>query len=321
MSQSTIDSKAREHSPESQPPMPAVSIGMPVYNGENFLESSLSSLLAQSFKDFELIISDNGSTDRTEAICRAYAASDPRIRYHRSEANRGAAWNFNNVAALACGEFFMWAAHDDWWAPEYVARCVETLVRNKEVILCYTAMREIDENGAIVKSISVIPQMESPKPYERFSASWRSPPHFFVFGLIRSDALRKTRLIGNFSSSDRIMAGHLALLGPFHGIRDYLFFYRKHEKQSTRQFHNRHTLRQWYDPSKRNGLSFPHWRLLREHLISIKRTPLSVTERLACYASVLRWMARHRWSLLYNLVLREAPSRPKHKDTPNHLKN
>ena len=99
---------------------PRVSIGLPVYNGENFLEFALDSILGQTFQDFELIISDNASTDATESICRRYAAKDSRIRYYRNPNNQGAAQNYNRVFALARGEYFKWAAHDDVCKPNYL---------------------------------------------------------------------------------------------------------------------------------------------------------------------------------------------------------
>ncbi|WNC86000.1 glycosyltransferase family 2 protein [Thermosynechococcus sp. QKsg1] len=89
-----------------------LSIGMPVYNGAKFIREALDSLLAQTFTDFELIISDNASTDETEAICREYAAKDKRIRYVRQAQNLGAAANFKYVLDEARGEYFMWAAAD-----------------------------------------------------------------------------------------------------------------------------------------------------------------------------------------------------------------
>lgn len=92
---------------------PVVSIGMPVYNGEPFIREALDSLLDQTFTNFELIISDNASTDGTEAICREYASKDERIRYVRQTENRGALANFQFVLDEAVGEYFMWAAHDD----------------------------------------------------------------------------------------------------------------------------------------------------------------------------------------------------------------
>lgn len=315
MSKLTVPPQTQKPTYRARISVPKVSIGMPVYNGENYLEQSLTSLLNQSFKDFELIISDNASTDKTEKICRSYAVADPRVHYYRYEENQGAAWNFNNLVSLARYEFFMWAAHDDLWDSEYIKRCVEVLQQHSEVVLCYAATQEINEKGEIGRKTITDPQLGSPKPYVRFGASWRYSPHIPVFGLMRTDILKKTRLIGNFPSSDRVLVVHLALLGPFYGIEDYMFFYRRHREQSTgagnyalpgkRALSGRHALIEWYDPQRRGKISFPHWRLLREHLISIKRTPLSITERVACYAGILRWMVRQRWYLLNNLVLRE----------------
>lgn len=303
MNQSTANSQSPEHARWLQTPIPRVTIGMPVYNGENYIDRALKSLLTQNFQDFELIISDNGSTDRTEEICRAFAAKDSRIYYQRNEINRGASWNYNNVATLARGEFFMWAAHDDMWAPEYVERCVEALTQHRDAVLAYTGSQEIDENDVVIRSDDVIPAMESPKPYVRFNASWRTVAHLFVFGLIRTDVLRKTQMVGNYASQDWVLAAHLALLGSYCGIKDYLFFYRRHGEQSSPACKTRRDLRVWYDPLKANDINFPQWRLLREYLIVIHSVPLSLTERLGCYASLLRWMARKRWRLLANLFL------------------
>src|SRR6185369_4346332 len=106
---------------------PSVSIGLPVYNGVNYLRQALDSLLAQTFGDWELILSDNGSTDATESICREFAARDGRIRYLREPVNRGATWNFNRVFELSRAPLFRWAAHDDVCSPELLERCVAAL--------------------------------------------------------------------------------------------------------------------------------------------------------------------------------------------------
>src|SRR5207244_10480282 len=107
--------------------MPRVSIGVPVYNGERYIAETLDSLLAQTFEDFELIISDNASHDRTEGICRAYAAKDSRIRYVRNSTNLGAARNYRLAVELSSGEYFRWANCDDLFAPTSLSRCVEVL--------------------------------------------------------------------------------------------------------------------------------------------------------------------------------------------------
>jgi glycosyltransferase involved in cell wall biosynthesis len=124
---------------------PLVSIGMPVYNGEKFIREALDSLLAQTFTDFELIISDNASTDNTEAICLEYAAKDARIRYVRQPENRGVLFNFQFVLDEARGEYFMWSAHDDAWDN----RWLEVLLPVSSVHQClaYGFVQTIDANS------------------------------------------------------------------------------------------------------------------------------------------------------------------------------
>ena len=126
---------------------PKLSIGLPVYNGERYLAETIDSLLAQSFTDYELIISDNASTDSTPAICRKYGEQDSRITYCRSETNRGAAWNFNNTVHQARGEYFKWAAHDDLYHPDFIKKCVHVLDTKYSVALCFSYTNFIDENG------------------------------------------------------------------------------------------------------------------------------------------------------------------------------
>ena len=126
---------------------PRVSIGVPVYNGEKYLAAALDSILAQTFTDFEVIVSDNASTDRTEQICREYAARDNRIRYVRQPKNRGMTWNFSHTVDLARGEYFRWHAHDDSCAPTLLDRCVEALDANPEAVLAYPRVQMIDDRG------------------------------------------------------------------------------------------------------------------------------------------------------------------------------
>jgi len=134
MSETTILSSA------GVPKKPLVSIGMPVYNGAKFIREALDSLLAQTFTDFELIISDNASTDETEAICREYAAKDARIRYIRQPENRGALANFQFVLDEAVGEYFMWAAADDRRHPSALERMIEVFEQNPNAGLVFSNM-------------------------------------------------------------------------------------------------------------------------------------------------------------------------------------
>ena len=131
----------------SQSSPPTVSLGIPVRNGEKFLKTTLDSIAAQTFQDYEVVISDNGSSDATAEICKRYAAADPRVRYSRVEENNGAAWNFCHVAREARGRYFKWVAHDDPIRPEYLEKCVEVLDARPEIVVCFTEQVDIDEAG------------------------------------------------------------------------------------------------------------------------------------------------------------------------------
>ena len=104
-----------------------MTVGLAVYNGENFLADALRSLVEQDYRDMEILIGDNASTDGTLAICDRFAERDARIRIVRSDENRGLSWNHNRLLPEARGEYFKWAAHDDRYQPSFVSRCVRVL--------------------------------------------------------------------------------------------------------------------------------------------------------------------------------------------------
>src|ERR1700751_3293571 len=110
--------------------MPKLSIGIPVFNGQEFLPELLDSLLAQTFGDFEILICDNASTDRTPQICSEYARRDSRVRFVRNQRNLGAVANFNRVFELSTAPLFKWAAHDDLYHQAYLDACVSLLEKN-----------------------------------------------------------------------------------------------------------------------------------------------------------------------------------------------
>lgn len=128
----------REDQLQENKQIPKVSIGMPVYNGETFIKKALDSLLSQTFNDFELIISDNASTDGTEEICRQYVAKNHRVQYIRQSRNMGAKWNFSFVLQKARGEYFMWASHDDIWGKNFIGECVGYLYNNDDIGLVFS---------------------------------------------------------------------------------------------------------------------------------------------------------------------------------------
>jgi glycosyltransferase involved in cell wall biosynthesis len=280
---------------------PRVSIGMPVYNGERYLLETLDSLLAQTFKDFELIISDNGSTDRTEQICRSYAARDGRIRYYRGETNRGAAWNHNRVFALSSGEYFKWQAHDDLCHPKFLEECVAVLDGEPSAVLCYSQFVRIDEHGKPVEKkrwgwgpIGSSVVKGAARPHERFSSLiYRRDSCEEIYGLMRASVMRETRLIGNYTQSDDNFLAELALRGQFSEVPKPLFFNRLHTDKSTEVYRNRLSRMSWFDPSTA-GITIPFYRQFREYLSLIHRAPLPWRERVHCYLHMGRWLWKFR---------------------------
>ena len=303
-----MDSEPRDEATMEASLRPRVSIGLPVYNGERFLEESIDSLLAQTFKDFELIISDNASTDSTEAICRSYAARDKRIRYFRNSENLGAARNFNLVFELAKGEYFKWASHDDLCHPDFLARSVEVFDRDPEVVLCYSRTTHIDEEGRPIMTWESRSKLASPAPVDRFrEVIYGGGNYGPSFGLIRADVLRRTPLIGPYAFSDAPLLAELNLYGRSHEIEEILFFTREHEERSVRVYEiNRpHRFAEWFDPENAAKIIFPRWRLFTGYLSAINRAPLPWRERACLYGEMVGWLTRPQRmkGLLFDLFI------------------
>lgn len=288
---------------------PRVSIGLPVYNGENFIQETLDSLLAQTFQNFELIICDNASTDRTETICREYATKDKRIRYYRNSENLGAAKNYNRTFELSTGQYFKWAAHDDLCAPEFLERCVEILDTCPSVILCYPQEHWIDDKGNIIKTNSDLLNLRSPKVTQRFKQYhdiWYQRGYMpaMVFGLIRANELNKTKLIEEYVWADLPLCAELALRGEFYEIPEYLFFYRYHSQTSRalRKKSGNSSVLTWYNPNKKKAIAMLNWNLLLQYIKVINRVPLNLYEKVYCYFQMGRW-ASWKWKkLIWELV-------------------
>ncbi|HET7128655.1 MAG TPA: glycosyltransferase family 2 protein, partial [Gaiellaceae bacterium] len=226
-----------------------MSIALPVFNGENYLADALESLLSQSYADFELIICDNGSDDRTREISELYMRRDDRVRYLAGETNRGAAWNYNRGLEAASGRYFKWASHDDLCAPTYLERCVEVLDRAPEsVVLAYPKTVLIDEAGRFLRGYEDGLDLRDEQPHRRLRSLIRNlVMSNAVFGLIRKDALEKTRRHGSYISADYILLAELALLGQFWEIPEPLFLRRDHSLMSRRANRTRAELSEWFE--------------------------------------------------------------------------
>jgi glycosyltransferase involved in cell wall biosynthesis len=281
---------------------PLVSIGLPVYNGARFLRQALDSLLAQDYTDFELIISDNASTDATPQICADYAARDPRFRYFRAEENRGAVWNHRRVVELARGPFFKWAAHDDECAPSLLRRCVQTLAAAPDsVVLVYPQAEIIDEHGRVIVHYRTSIECRDARPHRRLgrvvAAVELGTP---MYGVARTSVLRRTRLIDVFASSDFVFLAEMALLGEIWELPEPLLRKRFHPGRATEAHNTPEAMASWLDPRQP---SRPGWRLPAadridlEYLRSVWRSPLGWGEKLRCAGAVLRHSRtqHYRW--------------------------
>jgi glycosyltransferase involved in cell wall biosynthesis len=268
---------------------PAVSIGVPVYNGERFLEESLSSLANQTFTDFEVVISDNASTDATEQICRDFARSDERFKYFRNEVNQGISYNWNRVFELASAPLFKWAAHDDICGVKFLESCVDVLNHDPGVALCYPEGIRIDETGQAWGDPIVNPELSSVDPVERFAALMSDP--FWatsIFGVVRRDVLSTTNLLGDHMAHDHVLLAEIALRGRFAVAGGLAFYHRHYPEREDHQSSVKSRAR--YISSREAALRWPRLKLVGAYLKAIGQSDLSRGQRLRCKTIVARWL-------------------------------
>lgn len=261
---------------------PRLVIGMPVRNGENFLGPALECLLGQSYADFAVVISDNASSDGTRAIAERYAARDRRVRYHRQEADRGAAANFNYLVRSTRSELFKWAAHDDLCDPRYLHQTIALLDRSPDAVFAHSFTHLINERDEIVGRYDDQKELLQDRPSGRLAASFRLRYPTPIWGVMRRSALERTSLIGGYLGSDWNFLGEMLLLGRLVLVPEYLFSVRMHERgfsfgvqRESKQFRLA-----WFDPAARRPL-LSAFRSAGCFARAALRHPMSPGERLA----------------------------------------
>jgi glycosyltransferase involved in cell wall biosynthesis len=271
---------------------PRVSIGLPVYNGENYLAEALDALLGQSYEDFELIISDNASTDGTADICQDYRKQDSRVRYIRQLRNIGLSPNHNFVIGQARGELFKMASHDDLYARDFLKRCIGALDERPQVVLAHSREAMIDISGNVTKLLQYSVAVDSPRVPERFRSMLCDGWDDYTYGVMRTEALRRTHPHGSHHFADRTINTELGLYGPFYQVPDVLYFRRDHPERTSP-----YTVRSrcaYLDPRRANRLRHPAVRLYAEYIwgyvAAIQGAPLSLAERRECYRSLAQWL-------------------------------
>lgn len=270
---------------------------MPVFNGENFVAGAIDSILAQTFGDLELIVSDNASTDATEEIVRRYAAADPRVSYHRNERNLGAAPNYNRTFAMAGGEYFKWAAHDDLLARTFLRECVDVLDGNASAVLCHCLVEYIDSDGASLGTFdSRLVGADADRASTRFAAmALRPHPCNEFFGLARRSALEGSLLHGNYHGTDRALLAQLALRGRILVIRKPLIKMRTHPARYSECARTPGARRAWHNAACEGQVGLPSWRLYRDYWRVVAQELSGSRERTRCYGHLIRW-----WTVNWN---------------------
>ncbi|MDH4146086.1 MAG: glycosyltransferase [Acidimicrobiia bacterium] len=283
---------------------PEISIGLPVYNGENYLAEAIRSLQDQTFGDFEIIVSDNASQDATEEIARDLAAGDDRIRYSRNERNLGANPNYNRTFALAKGTYFRWHAHDDVCDPKYLEICREVLANDPSVSLVHTRTAYIDRLGNPLLKLSrgyldcdgflenlvtdedAAAQLSSALPEKRLDAIVNRMSVFFdIFGLMRHDDVCRTLLLPNYYGADKVFLADMAMQGRLVRLPEEAFARRCHPAASTRQT-SLAALASWSNSARR--FDFYPALIMTGYVNAVRSSDLSAAEKARCFAVIAK---------------------------------
>jgi glycosyltransferase involved in cell wall biosynthesis len=289
--------------------VPRLTVGLPVYNCERYLAESIESLLGQNYTDFEVVISDNASTDDTPGICERYAKQDRRIRYYRQSRNVGLSPNHNFCAEQARGELFKWAAGDDLYHRDLLLRCVEGLDERPEVVLVHSYTALIDGDSEMYQATAYSLATSAPRPSDRFRSLLHDNGGDDDGGVMRRAVLLQTAMKNSYHHADRTTITELALYGPFYHVPEWMYFRRDHPDRAERAHPDVRARCANMDPRRANLWRHPVPRLLAEYVWAyirmIQKASLPPVERRACYWHLATWLASR--SKPHHLVSFEPP--------------
>ena len=281
-----------------------VVIGLPVYNGQKYLGAAIESHLSQSFGDFDLVISDNGSTDATSEICADYASKDRRIKYLRSAENRGILWNHRRLleAIESPSQYFRWAGADDIIEPGLLLAMVEVLNTRPEVEAVVPDTKNIDDRGEIIASVPRTLDLQSSDVFERArDVLMANYQHVIAYGLLRSSTLRLMRTGPNYPGWDSVFIWELALRGQMVQSEGPALRRRFHAGSISR-VKTVKEMRKWVEPNAKTGMSFPHWTWAYERARALMACPLPTRDRLRIGAFLARATLSQRRSLVRDVT-------------------
>lgn len=273
---------------------PRLTVGLPVYNGQKYLSESLDALLGQTYENFELVISDNASTDETTDICRRYAQQDFRIRYYRQPVNIGLSPNHNFVLDQARGELFKWASDDDLYARDLLKLCVEILDEKPAVVCAHSWTALIDESAAVKGAGRYPLATASEHAPERFRSVLFDEGGDDDGGVIRTAVLRAIPRLDSYHQADRSIIAELALQGPFDHVPDWLYFRRDHPGRAENACPTVRSRCANMDPRRASRFRHPAVRLYGEYVwamaAAIHRAPMSAGDKRECYGYLREWL-------------------------------
>jgi len=303
-----------------------VSVGIPVYNGERFLEPCLDAIFSQTLQDIEVILADNASTDRTQEICLAYQKKYPNFIYYRHPENMGAARNYDFCFHKATGQYFKWAAHDDLIAPSFLEKAVAAIDADPAVVgahalthlidakgqrIDYDPARRafVDRDGRTLRSRLDEPALlDDGDPVRRLRAMLKNYRMCTaVFGVYRRDVMAASGLHLPFWGSDKVFIGEMLLHGKIAIVPEELFLRRTHVDQASNL--SKRDQARWLKSDKRYRPFDTQLAAFRAYMRAIERAPLSHLQKLKCCALVMCLPLRlEKWTPRYLGLGRARPS-------------
>lgn len=279
---------------------PLVSIGLMVYNEEKYIASAFKSISEQDFFDYEIIVGDNASTDRTGEIALEYASRDTRIRYFKHPKNIGALENFNYLARHASGKYFILAGGHDLWSSNYVSLLSAALENNPIAVLAHTSTVWLTDTGEVTGKKTGFIDTSGQDILGRFNLTmWNNQNA--MYGMYRVSALQKTRLQLDFVGSGAVLLGELALQGDIIHVPGATWYRRMNRKLETR----RERMTRYHDIlfEKPRPVLLTNWRTPLEFIISIIRFRVSFLNKILLLLSALTSFIRYGESMFFDVVL------------------
>jgi glycosyltransferase involved in cell wall biosynthesis len=281
---------------------PLVTIGLPVYNSKRYVRQSLDSLLAQTYRNFTLIVNDNASTDGTPRILEEYAARDPRVKCFRNETNIGNPRNFNRVFELTTTPYLKWSTADDFWEPTFLERAMEVMERDPTIALCYPKTYIVDAEGGNRRPVEDRLHLVQPDPADRFIGLLTNIglAHQHL-GVIRTACLRRTHLLGVHVASDVNLLAELTLYGKFYELPERLFYRRFHKTSGSWKRDDPAHQAKHYHGTIRRDTKMTTWRCHTRFFSAVAASPLPRRSKLRLWRYLLRRMVWDRRDLLGEL--------------------